>query len=184
MRSFVIFLVLAISVVIFGEASNAQTAKDVTYVLIDKSGSMDLTSKKHTVDVELSRIISEATEGSEISITHFGSSNGGDCKSVVEVSPLTTVQPNLVLPYAPDPRGGTPLVAALDAVFEKVKGQSATIQIITDGSASCGKEDVCSTAFPACRSYTSRRGSIDLRLRRSSFRSSKEPRVFRWSRTA
>lgn len=139
----------AIALMLVGMAAwNAMA--EPTYILIDHSGSMSNGEKQDRVDTVID-YYAENPSVTELSLTYFGSENGGNCTQDVDISPLRKNGQQITPSFSADLN--TPILSALDGVVEHAGSSKATIVVVTDGDDACNSSQAICMAVAGYRRH-------------------------------
>lgn len=125
----------------------AAHAEDPSVMLVlDGSGSMwgrvDGTAKIEIARAMLSEMLSELSPGAEVGLAAYGHRREGDCDDIEVLLPVGHHPPELLAARIAgvQPRGKTPIMAALQLVADEVGDGSAPtdLVLVSDGEETCG----------------------------------------------
>lgn len=130
----------AILAILWTQHSRAENV----FILVDHSDSMAFESKQQEARTDFLHYYQNVSSVHSVSVTYFGGSNGGDCRSEVQISePIPKAWPP---PKSTElsAEGDNPLLSAIDSIYNEYGQDQIRIIVISDFDAVCGSsKSVC-----------------------------------------
>lgn len=115
-----------------------KAAAEPTYILVDHSESMAFETRQQEAQSDIDYFLRNYGASDDVSISYFGSENGGDCDSPVAINEPRPLGETEKLSPNFSAAGDNPLLGAIDSVFSSLQDQPAKIIVISDFDAVCG----------------------------------------------